>query len=205
MQVSWAELLAQIDGCTKCGLCRARTNPAPGEGDLQARIMFVGEGPGAQEDLQGRPFVGPAGQLLDKMLAAIALNREQVYIANIVKCRPPENRVPTPDEAAACLPYLRAQVGLVSPRIIICLGATAARYCLGGEVRITRDRGKWVQRKGVWMMATYHPAALLRAPEKKREAWEDFKSIRERLRAMEMEEEEQDDGKSANAEPGEDT
>ena len=106
MQVSWAELLAQIDGCTKCGLCRARTNPAPGEGDLQARIMFVGEGPGAQEDLQGRPFVGPAGQLLDKMLAAIALKREQVYIANIVKCRPPGNRVPTPDEAAACLPYL---------------------------------------------------------------------------------------------------
>ena len=181
MRTSWPTLMGQIGACTACGLCRGRTNVVPGEGDLHARLMLVGEGPGEQEDLQGRPFVGPAGQLLDRMLAAIGLTRAQVYIANVVKCRPPKNRVPTPEEAAACLPYLRAQVALVRPRVIALLGATAARAVLGDEVRITRDRGKWVERKGVFLLPTYHPAALLRDERKKRPAWEDFKALRDKL------------------------
>jgi DNA polymerase len=140
--------------------------------------MFIGEGPGREEDLQGRPFVGPAGQLLDKMLAAIGMERGEVYIANIVKCRPPQNRVPTDEEAQACLPYLRAQTGLIKPRIIVCLGATAAMYVYDPNVRITRERGIWKEKKGVWILPTYHPAALLRDPDKKREAWADMQALR---------------------------
>ena len=181
MQTSWPTLMEQIGGCTACGLCRGRTHVVPGEGDLHARLMLIGEGPGEQEDLQGRPFVGPAGQLLERMLAAIGLAREQVYIANAVKCRPPHNRVPTPEETAACLPYLRAQVALVRPRVIALLGATAARTVLGDGVRITRDRGRWVERKGVFLLPTYHPAALLRDESKKRPAWEDMQAIRDKL------------------------
>lgn len=181
MQTSWPTLMEQIGGCTACGLCRGRTHVVPGEGDLHARLMLIGEGPGEQEDLQGRPFVGPAGQLLERMLAAIGLAREQVYIANAVKCRPPHNRVPTPEETAACLPYLRAQVALVRPRVIALLGATAARTVLGDGVRITRDRGRWVERKGVFLLPTYHPAALLRDADKKRPAWVDFQAIRDKL------------------------
>lgn len=187
MQTSWPTLMEQIGGCTACGLCRGRTHVVPGEGDLHARLMLIGEGPGEQEDLQGRPFVGPAGQLLERMLAAIGLAREQVYIANAVKCRPPHNRVPTPEEAAACLPYLRAQVALVRPRVIALLGATAARTVLGDGVRITRDRGRWVERKGVFLLPTYHPAALLRDESKKRPAWEDFKALRDKLAQLDAE------------------
>ena len=150
-------------------------------GDLHAPLMFIGEGPGQQEDLTGRPFVGAAGQLLDKMLAAIGLTREQVYICNIVKCRPPNNRVPEPDERAVCMDYLRQQVALVRPKIIVCLGSTPARALLGEDVRITRDRGVWHLKKGVWFMPTFHPAALLRDLDKKRPAWEDFKAIRDKL------------------------
>ena len=184
MQISWAQLLEEMKDCRKCGLCEARSTIVPGEGNLEAELLLIGEGPGQQEDLQGRPFVGPAGQLLDKMLAAIDLKREEVYIANVVKCRPPKNRTPTPDEAAACLPYLRMQTALIRPRIIVCLGATAARYILGGEVRITRDRGQWVQRKNVWILATYHPAALLRDPDKKRDAWTDLQLVRDKLKEL---------------------
>lgn len=187
MQTSWPTLMEQIGGCTACGLCRGRTHVVPGEGDLHARLMLIGEGPGEQEDLQGRPFVGPAGQLLERMLAAIGLAREQVYIANAVKCRPPHNRVPTPEETAACLPYLRAQVALVRPRVIALLGATAARTVLGDGVRITRDRGRWVERKGVFLLPTYHPAALLRDESKKRPAWEDFKALRDKLAQLDAE------------------
>ncbi|MDR0839873.1 MAG: uracil-DNA glycosylase [Christensenellaceae bacterium] len=178
---AWEELYAALPTCSLCGLAGARTHVVPGEGDPQARVMFVGEGPGREEDRTGRPFVGPAGQLLDKMLAAIGLKREEVYIANVVKCRPPGNRVPADHEAAACLPYLRAQFALVRPQIIVCLGATAAKNLYDPNVRITRDRGVWQNKKGVWMLPTYHPAALLRDEGKKKEAWEDMKKLRDKL------------------------
>lgn len=181
MRVSWPELMKEIQLCTRCPLCQERLFVVPGEGNLHARLMLIGEGPGAQENQTGRPFVGAAGQLLDKMLAAIGLSREEVYIANVVKCRPPQNRVPAPDEANACLAHLRAQVALIRPQVIVCLGATSARYVIGEECRITRDRGTWVEKKGVWIMPTFHPAALLRDESKKRPAWEDFKAVRDKL------------------------
>lgn len=182
MEVSWDSLHAQIEACRKCGLCRQIHRKVPGQGNANARLMFIGEGPGADEDLQGLAFVGRAGQLLTRMIAAIGYTREETYICNVVKCRPPQNRTPTPEEAAACLPYLRAQFSLVRPRVIVLLGATAARAVLGEQIRITRDRGKWVERKGVFFMPTYHPAALLRDESKKREAWEDMKAVRDKLR-----------------------
>lgn len=182
--LSWEELMAQIRGCARCPLHARRTNVVPGEGLNRTGLMFIGEGPGQQEDLQGRPFVGPAGQLLTQMIAAIGLAREDVYIANIVKCRPPGNRVPTQEEAEACLPFLRAQVAFLRPRILVALGATAARHIIDPSLRITRDRGQWHRKGSFWLMATYHPAALLRDPAKKREAWEDFKSVRDKLAAL---------------------
>ncbi|MGI6168661.1 MAG: uracil-DNA glycosylase [Christensenellales bacterium] len=185
--ISWPVLLDKMKDCSLCSLCEGRRRIVLGEGDYFARLMLVGEGPGAQEDRLGRPFVGPAGQLLDKMLAAIGLSREQVYIANIVKCRPPGNRAPTDEEAAACLPYLRSQVALIQPALIVCLGATAARHIIDPQLRITRDRGVWVQRKNYFILPTYHPAALLRDAGKKREAWEDFKAIRDKLAQLEQE------------------
>ena len=178
MLISWEFLQQQVQECQACALYERRTHVVFGEGNIHADIMFVGEGPGREEDAQGRPFVGPAGQLLDKMLAAIGLSRDDVYIANIVKCRPPQNRVPMEEEAQACLPYLRAQTGLVKPRIIVCLGATAAKYIYDPNVRITKERGIWKEKKGVWILPTYHPAALLRDPDKKREAWEDLQNLR---------------------------
>ena len=181
MKTSWPTLTQEIYACEKCRLAQSRSNVVLGEGDLHAPLMFIGEGPGQQEDLTGRPFVGAAGQLLDKMLAAIGMRREQVYICNIVKCRPPNNRVPEPDERAACMEYLRAQVALVRPKVIVCLGSTPARALLGDDIRITRDRGVWHLKKGVWFMPTYHPAALLRDADKKRPAWTDFKAIRDKL------------------------
>lgn len=184
MEISWQMLHEQIASCEKCRLCQTRQHTVPGEGNPKSRILFVGEGPGAREDEQGRPFVGPAGQLLDRMLAAIGLDRESVYIANVVKCRPPNNRVPEPDEVAACLPYLRMQTGLLQPRILVCLGATAARAIIDPNFRITRERGVWQERKGVWIMATYHPSALLRDPAKKKEAWQDMQAIQAKLSAL---------------------
>lgn len=181
MNTSWPTLTQEVFACEKCRLCQTRQNVVLGEGNLHAALMFVGEGPGAQEDASGRPFVGAAGQLLDKMLAAIGMTREQVYICNIVKCRPPANRVPEADERNACLPYLRAQTALVRPKVIVCLGSTPTRALMGDQMRITRDRGVWQLRKGVWFMPTFHPAALLRDEEKKRPAWEDFKAIRDKL------------------------
>ena len=183
--MDWESLYTAIRQCHQCDLSKTRMNTVPGEGNLAARLLFVGEGPGAQEDEQGRPFVGAAGILLDKIIAAIGMKRQDVYIANIVKCRPPHNRVPSEEEALACLPYLRAQTALIHPKVIVCLGATAARYILDPSIRITRDHGKWVERKGFWLLATYHPAALLRDPSKKREAWEDFQKIRDKLIELE--------------------
>ena len=148
--------------------------------------MFIGEGPGFDEDRLGRPFVGKAGQLLDKMILAMQFTREEVYICNIVKCRPPNNRVPEEAEANACKLHLRNQVALIRPKVIVLLGSTAAKNTLGPDIRITRDRGRWFNQKGTWMLPTYHPSALLRDPAKKREAWEDMQTLRDKLSELEL-------------------
>jgi uracil-DNA glycosylase len=185
MADSWEQLNGELERCSACGLCQTRGKVVPGEGNPEASVLFIGEGPGAEEDRQGRPFVGPAGMLLDKMLKAISLTREDVYIANIVKCRPPENRVPTETEAKACLPYLRRQVRLINPGIIVCLGTTAAKYIIHPDARVTRDRGKWVEKGSYSMLATYHPAALLRDETLLIDAWRDIKMLEQRLRELE--------------------
>ena len=180
-EISWELLESQVEACRMCGLCEHIHHKVPGQGDQHSPLMFIGEGPGQVEDEQGLAFVGPAGQLLTRMLLAIDLPRDRVYICNVVKCRPPNNRVPEPQEAAACMLHLRMQVALVRPKVIVLLGSTAAKNTLGEDVRITRDRGKWFERKGVWMMPTYHPSALLRDTSKKRDAWEDMQSLRDKL------------------------
>lgn len=172
------ELNHVVQKCMKCSLCKNRTRVVFGEGNSKAIIMFIGEGPGHDEDVTGRPFVGKAGQLLTKMIEAINFKREDVYICNIVKCRPPQNRVPMEEEAEACLPFLRQQVAIIRPKIIVCLGATAARYVISREIRITRDRGKWYEKGQFKIIATFHPSALLRDPDKKKDAWQDMKAIR---------------------------
>ena len=177
MEQEWDALLCQIRDCRRCSLCDTRANSVPGEGNRRADILLVGEGPGHDEDLKGRPFVGPAGQLLDRMLAAISLSREQMYITNVVKCRPPNNRNPQEEEAIACLPYLRAQYRLIQPKIVVCLGSVATRYLYDPQARITQVRGKWLEKKGVWFLPTYHPAALLRDESKKRDAWADMQAL----------------------------
>ena len=184
MTTSWAELMSEIESCHACPLRDGCQRVVPGEGSPTADIMFIGEGPGADEDRLGRPFVGRAGELLTKMIHAIGMERTEVYICNAVKCRPPGNRTPTAEEMAACLPFLRAQVALVRPKIIVLLGATAGRDVLGDQFRVTRDRGQWVERKGVWIMPTYHPSALLREESLKRPAWEDFKQVRDKAREL---------------------
>lgn len=181
MRASWPEVIQSINACDKCRLCQTRTHVVPGEGNPQADLMFIGEGPGRDEDMQGRPFVGVSGQLLERMIHAIGMERTEVYIANVVKCRPPQNRNPEPDEAQACLAYLRQQFVLVNPKVIVLLGKVACRYVLGDESPISRLRGHWIERKGIWFMPTYHPSALLREPSKKREAWEDFKMVKAKL------------------------
>ncbi len=184
MTVSWHDLMADIESCGACPLRAGCSRVVPGEGNPTADIMFIGEGPGADEDRLGRPFVGRAGELLTKMIHAIGMERTDVYICNAVKCRPPENRTPTAEEVAACRGFLRAQVALVRPRIIVLLGSTAGRDVLGDDFRVTRDRGKWIEKKGVWIMPTYHPSALLRDEALKRPAWEDFKAVRDKARAL---------------------
>lgn len=175
---SWEILEGACYSCKKCRLWEMRTHVVIGKGSRNADILFIGEGPGQQEDLQGIPFVGPAGQLLDKMLASVGLSLEDVYIANVVKCRPPGNRDPHDDEKAACLNYLRYQLMLIKPKIIVCLGRIAATTIIDPEFKITRQRGQWFERKGYHIMATYHPSALLRDEAKKRPAWEDMQAIR---------------------------
>ena len=174
------ELENIVSQCQRCPLARSRTHTVFGEGNPEAKIMFIGEGPGYYEDQSGRPFVGKAGQLLDKMLASIELSRKDVYIANIVKCRPPENRNPLQAEADICIEYLRWQFRIIRPEIIVCLGAVAARNIIAQDFSITRDRGKWIEKAGVWILPTYHPAALLRDQSKKRASWEDLKSLKAR-------------------------
>ena len=184
MRVSWAELYEQVGACRKCRLCESRHNVVPGEGNPNADLMFIGEGPGQEEDRQGRPFVGRSGELLTRMIHAIGIERSETYICNVVKCRPPGNRNPEPDEAGACLNYLRAQVALVRPKVIVLLGKVACRYTLNEEIFITRDHGRWFERKGTWFIPTFHPAALLRDPARKRDAWEDFQKLRDKLREV---------------------
>jgi DNA polymerase len=181
MKTSWAQLTEEIDACTRCPLCEGCGQKVPGQGDPEAPLMLIGEGPGEQEDRQGLAFVGPAGQLLTRMLEAIQLPRERVYICNIVKCRPPGNRTPSAEEAAACVPHLLRQWALVKPKAVLLLGGTAVRTVLGESYRITRCHGQWFERRGVPVLATYHPSALLREQARKREAWEDLKRVREML------------------------
>lgn len=179
--LDWKELEKQCNACTRCELCKTRTNVVIGVGNRSADIMFVGEGPGEQEDLQGEPFVGPAGKLLDDMLSIIDLDRENTYIANIVKCRPPHNRDPLDVEQDACIDYLRYQVALIQPKIIICLGRVAAKRIIDPEFRITRDHGTWIERGGIWMTAMYHPSALLRDVSKRPDTFEDLMFIRKKI------------------------
>ena len=180
----WSEIASAVDVCDKCRLCAGRTHTVFGEGNINAELMFVGEGPGQEEDRQGRPFVGPSGELLTKMIHAIGMERSDCFIANVVKCRPPMNRNPAPDEIAACMPYLLEQVRIIRPKIIVMLGKVSANTLLKQEVFITREHGSWFERKGVYMMPTFHPSFLLRDASKKRDAWEDFKKIREKLNEL---------------------
>jgi uracil-DNA glycosylase family 4 len=178
MYTSFIKLREDIAACKNCPLCETRKHTVFGEGSATARVMFVGEGPGRDEDELGRPFVGKAGRLLDRMLASIGFTRNDVFIANILKCRPPGNRDPLPGEVAACIGYLRAQVALIKPQIIVCLGRISASYILGQDVRITRDRGVWHESKGVYIMPTYHPAALLRNEPLKKDSYADLLNIK---------------------------
>ncbi len=174
----------EVRGCTKCRLCETRTQTVFGEGDANAKIFFIGEGPGENEDLTGRPFVGRAGQLLDKMIVAMGLKREQVYIANIVKCRPPQNRVPAPDEVATCTPYLERQLGIIRPRVIVTLGRPATAYMLNDpKLTMGRARGHWHQWRGIKLMPTFHPSYVLRSytPETRRAVWSDLQQVMQEI------------------------
>ena len=168
--------------CRRCSLCESRTHVVFGEGAPNAEVLFVGEGPGANEDAQGQPFVGRSGQLLDHYLEAVDLSRStNVYIANIVKCRPPQNRDPLPEESAACLPWLRQQFQLLRPKIIVCLGRIAAQQLIDPGFSVSRDHGKFFDKHGTLFMATYHPAALLRYPANKPAVFGDFVALREKI------------------------
>ena len=178
MYDNWEDLEKSILECKKCRLCTNRTNIVFGQGNKKARLMFIGEGPGADEDKQGIPFVGKAGQLMNNAFQALEINREDVYIANIVKCTPPSNRVPEDDEVQTCLNYLRNQVILIKPKIIVLLGSTALKNILGKEYGITAVRGNWMEKNGIKYMPTWHPAALLRDENKKIEFWQDLKEAK---------------------------
>lgn len=179
------QLQQTVVECHRCGLRDGCHGVVFGEGNPQARIVLCGEGPGAEEDRLLRPFVGAAGQLLDKILTACGFDRfEHVYILNVVKCRPPGNRVPSEEERAACLPNLQAQLRLIQPQIIVPMGATAVQTLIDPQARITRLRGSWIQRDGIWYMPTYHPAALLRNPAYKKDAWHDFKLVIDKYREL---------------------
>lgn len=170
--------------CRQCNLCETRNHVVFGVGPEETPILFVGEGPGQQEDLQGEPFVGPAGKLLDDMLSIIDLSRRNCYITNIVKCRPPRNRDPLETEQQACIGYLRKQTLLLKPRILVCLGRIAATRLIDEQLRITRDHGKWFQKGGIWMMALYHPSALLRDVTKRPDTFRDLKSLQAKIREV---------------------
>ena len=187
MNKEFENLKNECLSCTKCDLCSGRHNVVFGTGNENAKIMFVGEGPGEQEDIQGLPFVGKSGQLLDKYLSLIDLDRNSnVYIANIVKCRPPMNRDPKPEEQDICIDYLRQQVKLIKPRIIVCLGRIAAQRLISPDFRVTTQHGEFIEKGGILFMGTFHPSALLRTESNKALALEDFQALREKIREEEL-------------------
>lgn len=170
-----------IGDCTRCKLCDGRGQVVFGSGDSDAQLVFVGEGPGAEEDKQGIPFVGRAGQLLTKMIEAMGLSRDRVHIINVVKCRPPNNRDPEPDEVLACSPFLRAQLAIIKPKVIVTLGRYASQTLLGTTTPMSQIRGQWASYEGIDLMPTFHPAFLLRNPPKKKEVWQDLQEVMKRL------------------------
>ncbi len=178
---SLEKIASDLYGCQRCKLCCTRNSIVIGDGHPQSSIVFIGEGPGEQEDLQGKPFVGKAGQLLDRMMAAIQLDRTQVYIANVVKCRPPGNRNPEPDEIQACSQFLNRQIDLIQPKVIVALGKFAAQTLLKTDERISNLRGKFYPYRSSKLMPTFHPAYLLRNPASKREAWSDLQQVAQEL------------------------
>ena len=182
--MDWDALYEACMSCRKCPLAETRHQVVFGEGARDAEVMLIGEGPGEQEDRTGRPFVGRAGKLLDDMLAMIDLNRERVFIGNMVKCRPPENRDPLNLEQEACIGYLRNQVALITPKIIVCLGRIAAIKLIREDFKITREHGQWFEKAGVQMTALYHPSALLRDPRKRPESFEDLKALQAKIREI---------------------
>lgn len=183
--MNWEELENSIIDCEKCKLCKTRKNIVFGVGNKNAEIMLVGEGPGADEDMQGEPFVGKAGKLMDKAFDGLGIKREDLYIANIVKCRPPQNRNPEPDEVAACIGYLQKQIALVKPKIIVLLGSVALKNILGEEYGITKSRGTCIEKNGIIYMPTWHPAALLRDETKKIDFWNDLKQTIKKIKEIE--------------------
>lgn len=184
MKEKWMELEKSCISCSRCPLAETRSNVVFGDGSKNAEVMFIGEGPGEQEDIQGLPFVGPAGKLLDDMLTMIDLDRTKVYITNIVKCRPPRNRDPQDGEQRACIDYLYRQIELVNPKIIVCLGRIAAKALIDADFRITREHGQFFDRSGRRIMAIYHPSALLRDVSKRPEAFMDLRLLRKEIRAV---------------------
>lgn len=181
---TWDELRAQCLACRKCDLCQQRHHVVFGDGNPDSALMFIGEGPGEQEDLQGVPFVGKAGQFLDNMLSIIGLDRTNYYITNIVKCRPPGNRDPLNTEQDACMDYLREQVRLIRPKIIVCLGRIAAMKLIKEDFKITKEHGQWFEKSGVAMTALYHPSALLRDPSKRPDTFVDLKALQAKIQAL---------------------
>ncbi|MCL2002941.1 MAG: uracil-DNA glycosylase [Oscillospiraceae bacterium] len=179
---SWKQLKAACLTCDRCALSQTRTQVVFGVGDPQSEVLFIGEGPGAEEDKRGEPFVGRAGQLLDVMLASVGIQRENIYIANIVKCRPPGNRDPLNTEQDACIGWLREQTKLIKPKIIVCLGRVAAMKIIRADYKITSEHGRWTEKGGYWMTAHYHPAFLLRDPRHKPDAFADMKSLENKMR-----------------------
>ena len=181
----WEALEARCMGCTGCDLAATRTKVVFGVGNREAEVLFVGEGPGQNEDLQGEPFVGRGGQLLDQMLSAVGLSREHnIYIANMVKCRPPENRDPAPAEQEACIGFLREQTALLRPKIIVCLGRIAACRLIDPDFKVTRQHGEFFEKNGILFMGTFHPAALLRNPRQKPDGFADFVALREKIQEI---------------------
>ncbi len=185
MEQGWKQMKDSLQRCERCGLCRTRTQAVWGVGNPRTKVLLIGEAPGRMEDEQGEPFVGRSGQLLDKMLEYAGLSRKKnIYITNIVKCRPPENRDPSPEEIAACLDYLREQTRILSPKIIVCLGRVSATRIIDPAFKVTQEHGRWVEKGGIHMMGTFHPAALLRSPANKPAALEDFLGLRDKIRQL---------------------
>lgn len=185
-QKLWDELYNECCNCTNCELHKTKTNTVFGSGSQNADVMFIGEAPGEKEDLQGLPFVGASGKLLDKYLEAVGISRDATYIANILKCRPPKNRDPKPEEEEACIGYLRRQLSLINPKVIVCLGRISAMKIIKPDFKITQEHGKWFKKGGYLICAVYHPSALLRDPRKRDDMMKDFINIKEKIDEMKI-------------------